>query len=372
MITTYMPTGGGRDDIGLLPRWDVLYLLTMDPRAAVVALTNTDAAAGAPVHYRDRRTGFPINIDRHPRLTVLYGESDPKDAVPVGTNIDTDWSIDTAHQPAFGYLAYLLSGDHYYLDELQFWASWNLAKMDPELRDGATGLVHDDEIRGQAWSLRTLANTTYVTADDHPLRSYFERKLTTNLTWYVEHYPRNPDPQQAPRLGWVPQPGMPDEVPPWSDDFFTLVMVQLVEMGFEQARPMVDWTARFAVGRWTNEANGYCRAMAPAYLLKINRQDGRPIERWDELFRANWSDVRSCPKELISDGDPNLPNGYAAISRATLAALAGLKYPQAMEAWRRLRDETLAITAAYLEDPSWAIVPRLSGSTPSQAGKSNP
>ena len=38
LILPYMPTTGGRDDIGLLPNWSATYLLTQDSRLKEIML----------------------------------------------------------------------------------------------------------------------------------------------------------------------------------------------------------------------------------------------------------------------------------------------------------------------------------------------
>src|SRR6478735_9995444 len=38
---------------------------------------------------------------------------------------------DAAHEPALDFLPYLITGDRFYLEELEFWAEWNLSGTDP-------------------------------------------------------------------------------------------------------------------------------------------------------------------------------------------------------------------------------------------------
>lgn len=359
LITQEMPMAGGREDLGLLPQWDVFYLLTMDHRARAVALAQADAAGSAPIHYRDKATDRPVSLKDHPGIALQYGEAGgPEDALPTGSNIDTPWTLDGAHQPSLAYIAYLVTGDRYYLEELLFWANWNVGRIDPVYRDGAAGLVHADELRGQAWTLRTLANAAYIAPDRHPMKGYFNEIIARNIAWYVERYPHNPDPQTAPRLGFLSADDTPDQTAPWQNDFFTLVIGRLVEMGWEEARPLLDWTARFVVGRWTSEARGYCRAMAPAYWITVRANDGQIVDSWRRLFALNWPDVRSCPRQFIEGADPDSPIGYLAVLRATLAMLARLGHPGAAAAYEDVRASTPAIDAALRRDPTWAIAPR--------------
>ena len=59
LANAYMPSTGGREDIGLLPGWAATYLLSMDKRAAEVTLGTGDLAGSWSIHYRDRQTDRP-------------------------------------------------------------------------------------------------------------------------------------------------------------------------------------------------------------------------------------------------------------------------------------------------------------------------
>ena len=89
MIATYFPGTGGRDDIGPVPRWTALYLISQDERARRAMFANADAAAGIPMHYRDAATGQPIDLDRHPGVALRFGTSSSTDALPAMTNATT-------------------------------------------------------------------------------------------------------------------------------------------------------------------------------------------------------------------------------------------------------------------------------------------
>ena len=44
------------------------------------------------------------------------------------------YEADAAHQPGLAYLPYLVTGDYYYLEELQFWTMFNLFRTNPGYR----------------------------------------------------------------------------------------------------------------------------------------------------------------------------------------------------------------------------------------------
>jgi hypothetical protein len=119
-------------------------------------------------------------------------ESGRSDAFPECTVCDTPLHPDSPHQPSLGYLAYLLLGERAHLDELHFWANWNLLESNPYYRDFASGWLDWNQVRGQAWSLRTLGYAAWVTPDDHPLAAYFRDKLRRNLVRYGDELAGGP------------------------------------------------------------------------------------------------------------------------------------------------------------------------------------
>ncbi|MBC7905697.1 MAG: hypothetical protein H7Y60_02990 [Rhodospirillaceae bacterium] len=357
LLTQYMPMTGGRDDIGPVPRWTAMFLLTQDPRARAAMMAVADAAGSVPIHYRDRPTNQPVSLDAHPGMAMSRGKPSGRDAFPELTNSDTPWTPDPAHQPSLAYVPYLVTGDQFYLDEILFWANYDMASLDPGYRGGAKGLVSQDQVRAQAWALRTLGEAARAAADSHPMKRYFTTRLANNLTWYVERYPRNSNRQISPKLAWVEKHDGPGTTAPWQNDFLALVMGQLAEAGDSMAAEFFHWHARFTVGRWTNQGTGYCRAMAPAYYINLRTTGGAAIEDWGTLFRLNWPEVKDCPSSF-GMGYPDSPSGYVAVSRAMLGMAAGLGAEGAETAYGRLRADTPAMTAAFAKDPTWAVAPR--------------
>lgn len=357
-ITPYFPTTGGRADIGPLPRWTALYLITQDPRAEAVMLANADAAGSVPIHYRDAPTDQPVSLETHPGLALRFGQSSAKDAMPPMKNAGTPWTPDTAHQGSFAYVPYLLTGDLFYLDETLFWANWNMGSANPGYRDGGKGLIHPEQLRGQAWALRSIGEAARALPERHPMKAYFQKKLADNLSWYLNRYPRNPNKAGISPLGLVEKPDEPHVTGPWQNDFLALVVGQLAEGGDPLAAEYYRWLSRFTVGRFTHEKEGFCPQKGPAAYLKIRDGANRLIGDWGTLFKANWPNISSCQVNMAVEGYPDAAAGYAAYARAMLAQAVGLDAEKAVEGYNWLKTATPAIEAGFAKDPTWAIVPR--------------
>ena len=356
MITLYMPTTGGRSDIGPLPKWAAMYLVSGDGRPEAAIYANAEAGASIPIHYRDRTSGQPVSIIDHPGLAMVFGKPHGSDAFPVLSDAITPWTPDSSHQPSLAYMPYLLTGDVFYLDEVLFWAAWNIGAIDPTYR--SDGIISWNQVRAQAWALRSLGEAAQISPDHHPAHNYFRTILDRNLAWYTKTYARNPDHQVAPVLGFLAKPDDPKAAAPWQNDFLYLVLGRLVASGETEGADFFSWLSRFVVGRWTHEADGYCHTQSPAYYLTVKDGAGRNIENWGEIFRASFPDLKTCPTEYVKGSFPDSSAGYVAIGRAALAIGKDFRIAGAGEALSRLRSDIPGLEKLLASDPTWAIVPR--------------
>ncbi|CCG40540.1 RIFT barrel domain-containing protein [Magnetospirillum molischianum] len=356
-IIHYMPMVGARDDIGPLPRWTALWLISQRQSQKEVMLANADAGGSPPIHFRDAKTDLPVSLEDHPDISLFYNRGHNADIRPEPSYALTPWTPETNHMPSLSYVPYMVTGDLFYLEEVQFWANWALGQADPDWhREKSRGLMHANEQRGQAWTLRMLGQAAYITPDAHPMKHYFTARLKGNLDWYLNNVVHDP---AASPLGFYMDRFHADQIAPWQLDFMITTLGGLAEQEVPGADEFLRALARFTVGRWTSEAQGYCHAHGPAYWLKTRHPDGALVRTWRELFTLNWPQVTSCPPPTAFIwGYPNLASGAVAMGRAALAQAATLSVPGAAEAFERLKAETPKLSDAMSSDPTWAIVPR--------------
>lgn len=398
-IKPYMPTSGGRPDIGPLPGWAVSYLLSGDLRARKAMMAIADGAGSWPIHYRDEKTGFPIrldnpvnrNISTHMNLNHRGPLPVPRCAGGEPSPCATGLTPDTAHQPSLAFLPYLLTGDYYYLEELQFWAAWNPTGTDPG-NHGGTGLVRWQQLRGQAWSMRTLGHAAYITPDTHPMKAYFMKMVDANLDFYHRTYVvGNPNALGVYDGSGAHAFGVKAAIAPWQDDFFTWSLGYLAELGFAKARPIFAWKAKFPVGRMT--APGYCFIEGAAYHLKTRDAATGPVyASFAELYRKNFTGpIRSDAGKMLSHprgldyldmpcgsqaqadwrseadgrhawkagqmtGYASSEMGYPSNMQPALALAADAGIPNAWAAWKRF--EQRAVKPDHGKGAQFNIVPR--------------
>ncbi|ADJ64256.1 hypothetical protein [Herbaspirillum seropedicae] len=381
-----MPTTGGRPDIGLLPGWNVLWLLSMDRRAREASLGTGDLAGSWSIHYRDRSSDRPVSLARFPALTLLGQPGDARnprtgksEAFPPCQGCSNPNIADSAHMPAMNYLPYLLTGDYYQLEELQFWATWAVFKSNPAYRGYAQGLVHRSQVRDQAWTLRSLGQAAYITPDDDALKKELQDIVKNNLDWYTAQYVNN---SQANRLGIIVDNAIVYQgntgIAPWMDDFFTSSIGYLNDLGYQEALPLLRYKAAFPVARMTHP--GYCWIFGAAYSIPVRPDQNAPLytdlgQAYQAMLAANYRDnapalaQTACASDAMAQllklrggemtGYSSQPAGFPSNLQPALAYSVDSDAPGARQAWERFMRRS--VKPDYGLGPQFSVMPRTAG-----------
>lgn len=374
----YMPATGGRPDIGLLPGWSAAYLLSMDNRVRVPMMATADLAGSWSMHYRNQATDRPISLQEYPYMTILGTPGDTynpvtkkREAFPTCGGVCTNPSAaDYAHTPAFSYLPYLLTGDYYHLEEMQFWALWDIFQTNPGYRSNIQGLIVNANVRVQAWALRNIAEAAYITPDNDYLKAEFERLLNNNLDYYNANYTNNP---AANSFGAITGNGAivynnNRGVAPWMDDFFTSAIGRARELGYVKAAPLLNWKAKFTANRML--APGYCWILGAIYSLNIR-------DSATSAFYTNFAQAYEASRPATVAGltcnSPEMAKalglkvgemtGYSSVylgfpsnMQPALAYAADSDYADSIAAWNQFMLRT--VKPDYSMYPEFAILPR--------------
>lgn len=358
MLTPFFGTTGGRPEIGPLPEWTAMYLISQDDRAREVMMANAQAAGSVPIHYRDEATGLPVDLDHHPRIALWIARNESRPRLPQEVDGKTIWKADMAHQPSLSYVPYLLTGDTFYQDEMMFWAAWNMAAVNPEYRGRSAGLLYPEQVRGQAWAMRALGEVSHALPDKHAMKSYFQSRLENNLNWFYEAYVAHPHARRSP-MGASFDSYMGSKTAPWQGDYMGLVFSQLAQNNEPHAAEVLQWLSRFNIGRVTSDEKGFCSAQAPGYFWTIKEKDGSFLTRWSDVYAVNYPDNagKPCSEIPVTAGYPKEAGGYAATLRAMLAAAANAGVPEAAQAYQKWKSMTPDMDKKFAGNPTWAIVP---------------
>ncbi len=120
---------------------------------------------------------------------------------------------------------------------MAYWAGWNITSLFPPYRQENKGLVHANQVRAQAWGMRSIMEVTFALPDTHKQKNYFNTILKHNLDHYA-NYENNSS--QSP-IGAMIGSGSTHHAAPWQNDFTGIVFSLLKENNEPGADKMLNW-----------------------------------------------------------------------------------------------------------------------------------
>jgi hypothetical protein len=285
--------------------------------------------------------------------------------------IGTPITLDVAHEPDLCYVPFLLTGDPYYLEELQFAATYNVLASNPQSRGSyCIGFA----VRAHAWALRTLAHCARITPDDAPAwvqsRAYWQEWLDGERDWMLARYvhptaapfTESPfaelhymaDTENSPASSTMP-PGCVSQQ--WMEDYEAAVLGHVVAIGFADWRPILEWKIVNSIAR-TNGTSGWVRAKPCPYNVALRPTEGSPyVTSWQE----NWDLNLQMQPGIGVYADPDvMPAGdslvYASYTMSALALSAALGVEGATECYEWLRGQLVTnSTSKTYSDRKWSF-----------------
>lgn len=323
-VDPYMPATGERPDIGLLPEASAAYLATGDATALRSVFAWAEASGTIPWHLRDPETNAPLSYDKYPKATTYYDQM--RGGAPhLYLSYPPGLVIDGAHRPELDYLPFLLTGDPYYLEEMEFAETYVLGDY-----PGHNCIIRHDQVREYAWTLRSLFYLIAALPNNVPKwllpKSYWKEKLSRNFRWIMENYVNNKSIKTAYFHSGVDVGRMPF----WQEDYFSAVLGLGVWMGFEDWRPVLAWKIASTIDR-ADGKSGWPRSRPTFYWPKLVRpQDGRMVSSWAELAALNG--VVPTPDGML---DRSADLNYVSFARGALAMAvnAGISQARAPFQW---------------------------------------
>ena len=340
LLTAYMPTSGGREEIGIVTGWTARWLKTQDPRARAAMLRAAAEGLTLPWHFEDG--GRLLTGAARPRFWAdPRGAGETFDAFPEEAWSDAPggWTVDLPHKPSLAFPAYMATGEAVFARALAHEAAFAVTGVWPDLRGPSGQIVTRQlETRGAAWSLRTIADAAWGLPDEDPAKSVFAETLSRNIRALEAQVTAGGD-----LRGALLQDG--DEVAPWQQDFLVMVLAQEARRGTPNAaaalRAMTPWLR-------TRMAGGVAYASAARIVV---REGGA-------LTSAARSLALTDAPEVNRDG----ADGYLGVLIAALSAAYDATGDEALlsaarEAGRqgaRLRDPANRVGLVHEPQMGWA------------------
>ncbi|GIL38126.1 hypothetical protein [Roseiterribacter gracilis] len=349
-VTAYMPTTGDRPDIGPLTEAQAAWV-GGDSGSLQTLLAQAEAAASVPWHFRDERTGAPIDLQAYPEASCHPNGGNPKIAMADKTL----FTPDKAHQPALSYLPYAITGDPYFLEELQFQATFD------DLADPPGYKQKVGQVRSSAWSLRTLAQVTTMTPDNvpswlRPKASWSSMLLQLRDSFRTRFVDGKEIPQTVfhttqtafdDRGGGAVPPGV--SIAPWQEDFQCLSLGWITMLGFEGFLPIFRWKVAQTIAR-TDGRSGWNRAVATpgTIMLRANK---------DSPWCANWAEAWALNRRVQNFPEPS--DDWVGLltpltfTRAALAMATQLGVDEARSSFRWADDQLRSKLASQRKKMPW-------------------
>lgn len=368
--------------IGLLPWQDVLYLTCTAAKTYSAVVFGGMSAGRYPTHYRDENTNRPLRFSQYPNISLNASTTGDYPPATSGT-APPGWDI--PHHPSLGYMAYLVTGRWYFMEEVQFSATMNyITNVDGGQytnRNFSNGLFLADAgantVRGAAWALRTLSQAVTVTPDaDTALRGELIASLEANITFNHTRYvaqTNNP-------FGFVkPYGGAygPNIDAAWQQDFYTAAFGYMLAMNppvsatvLTKLQAFFAWKAQSVIGRlggtstseWLyRDATPYTMILATSTSPDFDGGTGPWDANWGVLYNATYT-TSPGPRTAGDLRGGNFPDGTSywgnlqpAIAYAVEHGVAG-----AATAYARMTGASNypQLVATFNTNPLWGVRPR--------------
>jgi hypothetical protein len=415
--TKYMPTTGGRGDIGPTTNYVTFALFSGSSGLWQVARGQADLSGAWPFCFRsgDARTfntltsdaglGRFATRDTHPTQflygsnaymnggSTVTGDKFTLNGVSAAIPSNNGWDNDGAHQPDPYFAIYITTGDPWYLEQIQFWASWGLFISNPST--GTTGFplsasgrnpsdtVIQEQLRGIAWIFRNRARAAYAAVDGSAEKAYLSRATEQALRVFEGVHIGSSPGGLAPTSGglgdtirnwWATYAAQPTNPlrywqisdssgrdglntgtvatgdSPWMFSFMVMSLSIAKDLGFS-ASAMFSWIAQ----GWVSLLNE--PTINNRYILQQYRYPVTSITPANTFYQ-NWTDVRAGYVTYSASWDTaaDLTGGYAII--AVPAVSSAYAETGGSTAWATYNSEVYQL-CNWASNPTWAIKPRV-------------
>jgi len=358
-VTPYMPQTGERPDIGLVTAYQADYICTGSGQALAVTLAQGEASGTVPWHQRDEVTGAPIDFAVHTKASWY---SDSRAGAPwIKGSPGASATPDNAHTPALAYVPYVLTGDPYMLEELQFMANntWGSEPMGYRPNVGQS--------RAFAWSMRTIGQAARVTPASVPSwllpQAYWKGMLDRHRAHVEANYVGGAGPLLSVFRSTCPIDNSREEgaaapggtwIDVWQEEFIVAVVGWLVRMGHAEWRKVFDWKVGSTIARCSGTA-GWPRAVPAAYRTILRPARTAPMAAsWAEAWAVTQRTIPAYAGVALSDQKYfGTDMTYLAYSRGALVMAEALGTPGAAEALSWATRELVA--RGWRTDHKWRL-----------------
>ena len=324
--------GGYHDSIGVLPRWDAMYLTSNGSERAMRAMVANHAACGLGWYHmrRDDMSGDIHRWSDTPRMGY-GGTAVDMYKVPKYEPVYYSWGV--THMPQVGLLPYLVTGAKYWCDETIMLGVFTGQSLVPTARAGlqkGEALTDEKSLRmivwegsayqprGAAWAHRAIACAAAAAPDGHPNKQPFVDSMANTATFILDASVRGTSllgPTFVNNLGQLPQTHSVST--PYGDDRYNtwigagwMMAFQVAAIGYgwdlvednftdaqrDEYRQARDYAYKWTVGltgvypggwNWRAAGTGAIGITKTLYLPSPGRPDSRFFDSHEQMWEQN-------------------------------------------------------------------------------------
>ena len=370
--TDNMNGTGYMAQIGILPKWDALYINSDgDYRAFNSVLANAKAVLSYSIAWVDSSTDQPIILRNWSEWTVEGdggGGSDPP------TVNGLTW--DASHHGSAGYLAYLITGDYYYLEIMQFQSAISYLVISSTAGDD-TSRILAGQTRKVAWIHRTLGQTVAICPSDSIIND-----LASLLSENVAHWDSIRSQVGMNEIGYIYSAELASGIygvgltAPWQQHFWVQTYGYLDDIeplvSMAKIDSVKDYMYKSIVGiLGPNGVDNYCFTAANSYTIKISTAQNNETDWFD-----SWGVVHDSSKGSPNTSCGNTMAGSISVTSYWANLLPAIAYAVddevtgANTAFTRLLGASNFSTFennGFDDNPIWGIYPRATPEGESQS-----
>ena len=285
---------------------------------------------------------------------------------------------DNAHHGSGGYLAYLISGDYYYLETMEDQSSLCYLTNGSYLGSGTSRSLRG-ETRAVAWCARTIGQLAGI-GPSAPIVNDYRTLLANNVSVWNSQAQRS----GQNLLGYLYSYEIvdnsygaygPGSAAPWQQHFWVQTYGHLSDL-----EPFSDMTTFNSVRNYLDKSivgilgpagtDNYCYTEAARYTIKVSPGSADSTtwyDSWGEVFRVTTGQSNTSCGNTLSGGTDYASTGYWGNLMPAIAYAVDHGAPGAAAAWNRMTSATnwsVVENSGFDDVPIWGIVPRTSPVSP--------
>lgn len=338
-IVQYMPTSGGRSDIGYIPLWVAEWRMSGGDNTFWYDYCEDIAIAGAAIPWMiyDRLTSSAVML-QNTRLNYQFSGNAaiPWTPLPESSADNGGWEPDLSHAPGMFFPLYFATGNPIWLECNALQAAFSMARYWPDdtyARGTSDDFLHGlglnmykgAALRSSAWTMRAVHTTWFMLPDAGPasnptMKELLRQVIVGNIYWLNQQSVGLWTDRHGPYAGFYGQNtyNVDQTFSVFMQEYATGVMMRMYLTGFDGAGTFLTWQFDNFMGKRLTPVDGVWN-----YHNGVAYQLPERTLPYGTVYINNWADAQALTvaiHEDQGDGWPTAEGGnFGYLTSATMA-----------------------------------------------------